>query len=271
MWPSPSQPSVEFLFFFFSSENADTEPPADVAASKLQLHEYLKDNCLSQAVKLAIKLDADNRPERATMSAEEQTEYFLLLLRTYLFIDHDDAYDKQTQVTGFYQDCLHFSEYISNAVPKIEELLLSKTHTDVAEAIDFFTTGYLFNIKNTESGMRRMLNLLWSGDKEKRTAVTQAYNRILFQTDAEGRSHAIRAVNNLCHFFEQINTGEYFALETLVKEWLDSSTIDGTMIQVLFERFTKKLPDTTDNQARICLQYLIMISKYVFINAIIFL
>lgn len=249
------------LISYFHIENTEAEPLADIAASKLLLHEHLQNSSLSQAVKLAILLDTDNRVDRLAMAVEEQVQYFLLLLRTYLFIDHDEAYDKQSQVTGFYQDCLHFSQYISNAVPKIEELLLSKTNTDVAEAIDFFTTGYLFNIKNTESGVRRMLNLLWSGDKEKRTAVMNAYNRILFQTDSDGRTHAIRAVNNLCQFFEQINTGEYFALETLIKEWLDSSTIDATMIQVMFERLTKKLPDTTDNQARICLQYLIMISK----------
>lgn len=84
-------------------------------------------------------------------------------------------------------DSLEFSKIITQAVPKLEMLLMSTTNTDVFEAIDFFTTGYLFKIKGTESGMRRMLSLVWTGDKDKRNAVTKAYNQVLFQTDAEGR------------------------------------------------------------------------------------
>lgn len=87
----------------------------------------------------------------------------------------------------FLSDSLEFSEIITKAVPKLEELLMSKTNTDVFEAVDFFTTGYLFNIKGTESGMRRMLSLIWTGDKEKRSAVTKAYHRVLFETDCQGR------------------------------------------------------------------------------------
>lgn len=209
---------------------------------------------------LVIQLDSINRTDRLAMEPADQVMYIVLLLRSYLCLNQEDDYEKQNSLVTFYKDCLEFSRLITEAVPKIEDFLLSKTNSDVFEAIDFFTTGYLFKIKNTEHGVRRMLNLLWTGDKEKRTAVTNAYNRILFQTDADGRTHAVRAVNNLCQFFEQINTGEYFALETLVREWLENSTIDATMIQVFFERLTMKMPDTTKNQARICLQYLIMIS-----------
>lgn len=96
-------------------------------------------------------------------------------------------YDVKMKQVGFLSDSLEFSEIVTEAVPKLEELLMSKTNTDVFEAIDFFTTGYLFNIKGTESGMRRMLSLIWTGDKEKRNAVTKAYHRVLFQTDCEGR------------------------------------------------------------------------------------
>lgn len=76
---------------------------------------------------------------------------------------------------------------IIDAVPKLEELLMSKTNSDVIEAIDFFKTGYLFNIRGTEIGMRSMLRLLWTTDKEKRDAVIKAYHSVLFQTDSSGR------------------------------------------------------------------------------------
>lgn len=66
-------------------------------------------------------------------------------------------------------------------------MLLSKINNDVVEAVDFFTTAYLFGIKDTTSGMRKMLSLVWSSDKEKREAVTKAYIRVLFGTDESGR------------------------------------------------------------------------------------
>lgn len=80
---------------------------------------------------------------------------------------------------------------MTQAVPKLEQMLLSTTMTDVLEAIEFFKTGYLFNIKGTENGMRLMLRLLYIStgqDKnEKGEAVIKAYHSILFSTDATGR------------------------------------------------------------------------------------
>lgn len=172
---------------------------------------------------------------------------------------------KESQV-GFLTDSLAFSKVMAETVPKVEMLLMSTTNTDVFEAIDFFTTGYLFNIEGTQCGMRRMLCLVWTGDKDKRNAVTKAYNKILFQTDCEGRAHSLRVVDNLFAFFKQISAGEYSAIEAMMKEWIESSIIDANIIQVFFERFTLKLPDTSNDFSRCCLQFLILASVYVFVD-----
>lgn len=93
----------------------------------------------------------------------------------------------QEKIVDFFKDSIDFSKIIGDSVPKLEELLRSKTNSDVIEVINVFTTGYLFGIKGIESGMINILNLIWSTDKEKRDAVTNAYNRILFVTDKEGK------------------------------------------------------------------------------------
>lgn len=92
----------------------------------------------------------------------------------------------------FLQDAYDFSNALVMAVPKLEEMLFSTTISDVLEAIEFFKTGYLFNIKGTEDGMRKMLRLLYinmGNDKnEKAEAVIKAYHTILFgTTDVTGR------------------------------------------------------------------------------------
>lgn len=66
-------------------------------------------------------------------------------------------------------------------------MLLSKTNSDVFEAVDLFTAGYLFAIKGTESGMRQMLYLVWSSEKEKVEAVSRAYKVVLFGIHETGR------------------------------------------------------------------------------------
>lgn len=81
----------------------------------------------------------------------------------------------QIKTVQFLQDSIEFSKAVSRAMPKLLEMLLSKTNTDVYEAVDLFTTGYMFGIKGTEDGMRQMLYLVWSSDKEKRDVVSDAH------------------------------------------------------------------------------------------------
>lgn len=140
-------------------------------------------------------------------------------------------------------------------------MIMSKTNSDVFESIDFFTTAFLFGIKGTECGMRQMLYLVWSPDKEKRDAVTKAYKRVFFITDQQGRAHAVKVVQNLSKFFEDLTLGHYSALEVLMNDWVLIGDIDNIIIQVMWEVFTYKLENTTDNESRQALQLLVMASK----------
>lgn len=87
----------------------------------------------------------------------------------------------------FTEDSIAFTNTVAHVLPKIQTFLLSKIQSDVYEAIEFFTTAYLFGIENTESGMMKMLPLVWSGEAEKKEAVAKAFNRVLFVTDQQGR------------------------------------------------------------------------------------
>lgn len=166
-------------------------------------------------------------------------------------------YATQGQTVKFLDDSLEFATVLAQVVPVIENLMQSKINSDVFEAIEFFTTATLFGIKGTEPGMRKMLFLVWSGDKEKTEAVSRAYRRVLFGTDQKGRMHAVQVVANLSQFYAGLTQGQFSAMEVLMREWIDNDDIDNTIIQVLFERVTLKLPDTSENDARLALQLLI--------------
>ncbi|XP_004520256.1 condensin complex subunit 1 [Ceratitis capitata] len=221
-----------------------------------------------EAVVLVRKADqvAGNAELRHTLKIEEQCAYYMALLKSYIFLangckDSNEELGTQIKTVQFLQDSIEFSKVITKAVPKIQELLLSKTNSDVFEAVDLFTTGYMFAIKGTEGGMQQMLYLVWSSDKEKRDAVSNAYKKVLFSTDQTGRAHAIKVVQNLMRFLEELEYGHYTAMECLMREWVSTDDIDAAIIQVLFERFTLKLEGTTDNESRLALQLLIMSSN----------
>ncbi|XP_055373763.1 condensin complex subunit 1 [Condylostylus longicornis] len=221
-----------------------------------------------EAVVLAKQADhIAGNSEWLALKFDEQCAYYLTLLKSYIFINTginnqiNETFETQMNTVKFLNDSIEFSKIITAALPKIQEMLLSKTNSDVFEAVDFFTTGYMFGIKGTESGMRQMLHLVWSSDKEKRDVCSNAYKKVLFTTDSTGRAHAIKVVKNLCLLFEELNYGEYIAMEVLIKEWVDTNDIDLQIIQVLFERFTLKLEGTTENESRQALELLILASN----------
>lgn len=75
------------------------------------------------------------------------------------------------------------------------------------------------------------------------------------------RAHHLKVVDNLFKFIENITTGEYSAFEQMIKYWVLSDEININIINILFERFTLKLPDTSADFSRCCLELLILVSK----------
>lgn len=98
-----------------------------------------------------------------------------------------DEFAKQEKIVEFLKDSIEFSTIIFSCLPKLEQMLMSTSNSDVVESINVLTTGFLFGIKDFKIGMTKILNLVWSTDKEKRDAVVTAYHRVLFVTDKDGR------------------------------------------------------------------------------------
>ncbi|XP_036674153.3 condensin complex subunit 1 [Drosophila suzukii] len=228
----------------------------------------MREKNYKDVIVLVRKVDylAGNQSMSSLLKHDEHCVYVLALLKTYHllaagFKQSSEEMLQQIKTVQFLKDSIDFAMLMTSAFPKLHEMLMSKTNTDVFEAVDLFTTGYMFGIHGTESGMQRMLQLVWSSDKEKRDAVSDAYKRVLFSTDQSGRAHAIRVVQNLSKFLSEIEYGHYTALESLMAEWVAGGDIDSAVITVLFERFTLKLEGTTANESRLSLQLLIMASQ----------
>lgn len=73
--------------------------------------------------------------------------------------------EEKESIVAFLQESVHFSRMISEAIPLINSLLMSKQAGDVSEAIDFFTAAHHFNIESARVGVVNMLQLVWSPDQ----------------------------------------------------------------------------------------------------------
>ncbi|XP_055539807.1 condensin complex subunit 1 isoform X2 [Wyeomyia smithii] len=221
-----------------------------------------------ELVLLACKVDyaLGNTETRKTFTVEQQCLYYLTVIKSYYIntkIDKElnEKFQKIESECNFLKDSIRFSEIVAGAVPKLQEMLRSKSQTDVYEAIEFFTYAYLFGIKGTEGGMQQMLYLVWDSDADKRNSVVAAYKRVLLEVDLEGRAKHVKTVRNLCEFMVTLNAGHYAAMEVLIREWVEGGDIDAQMIQVMFEMYTKKLDTITDDESRQALQLLVMVSS----------
>lgn len=66
---------------------------------------------------------------------------------------------------------------------------------------------------------------------------------------------------NILRFIENLTFSQFIAFEELIKEFVVSEEIDSTMIQVMFEIYTKKLDNITNNDSRLALQLLVVCSN----------
>lgn len=93
---------------------------------------------------------------RQSISLTQQCEQELALYK---------RVEEKENIVAFLQESVHFSRMVSEAVPLINALLMSKQAGDVSEAIDFFTTAHHFNIESAKTGVANMLMLVWSPDQ----------------------------------------------------------------------------------------------------------
>lgn len=71
----------------------------------------------------------------------------------------------------------------------------------------------------------------------------------------------MKAVFNLMRFIENLTFSQFVAFEELLKEFVQADEIDNNMIQAMFEIYTKKLDNISNNDSRLALQLLVICSK----------
>ncbi|KAK4295273.1 hypothetical protein Pmani_032152 [Petrolisthes manimaculis] len=167
--------------------------------------------------------------------------------------------NKQKLLVVYLKDSVGFAKLIHKALPVMCQLLNSKQSSDILEAISFFITAYEFGMLNAMTGVRRMLALVWSKEQDIKTAVVEAYQRLYIDVDASNeRARALQIVRNLSALVIGASLGERTSMEEIISQFVVSGEINKHCVMLMWELFTKALPDTTDEQAHAALILLAM-------------
>ncbi|CAL8360392.1 unnamed protein product [Arctogadus glacialis] len=154
----------------------------------------------------------------------------------------DSELKKQEMLVQYLKDTQSFALQVERAIAVINTMLYCKTTSVVQEAVQFCVTVCEFSVANSLSGVRRMLPLVWSTDPTIKDAVVQAYRRLYLNPQGDStRAKAHTLVDSLSELMVDASLGTIQCLEEIVQEFFgSSSSLQSTVVQVLWERFTGK-------------------------------
>ncbi|XP_056901814.1 condensin complex subunit 1 isoform X1 [Takifugu flavidus] len=149
---------------------------------------------------------------------------------------------KQEMLVQYLKDTETFALQVERAISVINSMLYWKTTSVVQEAVQFCVTVREFSVANSVSGVRKMLPLVWSTDAAIKDAVVQAYRRLYLNPQGDTvRTKAQTLVDSLSELMVDASLGTIQCLEEIVQEFFGSgSSLQSTVVQVLWERFTGK-------------------------------
>ncbi|XP_041842693.1 condensin complex subunit 1 isoform X2 [Melanotaenia boesemani] len=154
----------------------------------------------------------------------------------------DGELKKQEMLVQYLRDTETFALQVERAISVINSMLYWKTTSVVQESVQFCVTVCEFSVANSVSGVRKMLPLVWSTDAAIKDAVVQAYRRLYLNPQGDTvRLKAQTLVDNLSELMVDASLGTIQCLEEIVQEFFGSgSSLQSTVVQVLWERFTGK-------------------------------
>ncbi|XP_015587406.1 condensin complex subunit 1 [Cephus cinctus] len=175
-----------------------------------------------------------------------------------------DELNAQKRLVEYLKDCSQFAQELANAIPQAEHLLFSTTASDAVEACAFLGTACQFRVAGAINGVRKALFQVFSRDQSVQDNVANVYKELYLGTNQQyqsGRQRGLASVKALIRFVMDLEPGQSPALTQLIVSWCNSKDLDADALQVMWEKFSMKLPDTTPEESRAALVLITMAAK----------
>ncbi|KAG9471307.1 hypothetical protein GDO78_015246 [Eleutherodactylus coqui] len=169
--------------------------------------------------------------------------------------------NKQEMLVQYLTDAHHFAVKIEEAIDIISKMMYEAASSVVQEVIEFFVTVSQFGVPQAVIGVRRMLPLVWSKEPGVRDAVVGAYRQLYLCASSEPeRVKAQNLIRNLSLLMVDSSAGVIQSLEEIVLEFVQKGEIRPSVTQLLWEKFTLKVP-CSDIERRAAVMMLGMMSR----------
>ncbi|XP_011866970.1 PREDICTED: condensin complex subunit 1 [Vollenhovia emeryi] len=168
------------------------------------------------------------------------------------------------RVISYLKNCLMFATELEKAIPMAEKLLFSTCAGDAVESCTFLGTAFQFGVTGAADSMREALFQVFHRDPNVRNNVAAVYKEIYFNTSNDklsARQIAVARTNRLIEFLKELKPGQSPALTLLIVMWYENGDLDSVLLQVLWEKFSMKYPDTSPIDSRAALMIITMIAQ----------
>ncbi|XP_034947565.1 condensin complex subunit 1 [Chelonus insularis] len=173
-----------------------------------------------------------------------------------------DEVQKYRQTFNMLNNAVEFITEIEQAIPIIEEMLFSATPVVAIESCTLLGTAYQFKIKKADSAVHTALSQVFSREESVRNNVAIMYKDIYLKNDSNSsRQKAISSFNSLMNLLRDLKPGQSPALAQLISLWFSSEDLNEDTVQIMWEKFSFKIPETTILESRCALALLTMIGQ----------
>ncbi|KAG8683600.1 Condensin complex subunit, partial [Ceratobasidium sp. 394] len=148
----------------------------------------------------------------------------------------------------YYADALNFIRHVEMGMESVNEILSSTYKAETLEAIEFFRVAYEYKLKGVDSGLKKMLHLIWNKDtgsttedgkevKGVRLKLIECYRSLYFDPIAglDAHSQVNRIAKNMIELTYDTTVGELTSLEELMRTMADDNQIHPDVINKLWQ------------------------------------
>ncbi|KAK0180325.1 hypothetical protein PV327_005980 [Microctonus hyperodae] len=260
-----------------ADENAEID--SDVEFEKIR--QLLVDRKFTKAIKCLINMcEILNFVPDMESDAKEQC-YLLFLLKIFLESEKSRQTDKQKftstewkkrkvniqtykHAINSLEGCIIFIDELEKSIPVVESMLYAAAPAVAIEACTFLGVAYEFNVTGATAGIRKSLSQVFSRDESVRNNVAIVYKDIYLKSKQQNLSHrqvAMASVNGLIELFKGLEPGQSPALAQLISIFIASNDLNETTLQIMWEKYSAKIPGTTPDESRAAIALLSMVSQ----------
>ncbi|CAL1675876.1 unnamed protein product [Lasius platythorax] len=168
------------------------------------------------------------------------------------------------RVINYLTNCLEFAIELEKAIPVAEKLLFSTCAGDAVESCTFLGTAFQFGVTGAASSVREALFQVFHRDQSVRNNVAVVYKNIYLDISNDkqsARQIAVTRTNRLINLLKELQPGQSPALAQLIVTWYENGELSSELLQVLWEKFSMKYPDTSPIDSRTALMIITMIAQ----------